>query len=135
MKKIEIKTNKAPKAVGPYSQGVRMGNFIYLSGQIGVDPNTGELQSKSIKKETEHVLNNIRAVLKESKADLEDVVRVDIFITDMKNYAEVNEIYGKYFSEGVRPARLTVEVSKLPKDANIEISCIAYIDYDKFCDC
>jgi|SRR3989344_675574 len=135
MKKIEIKTNKAPKAVGPYSQGVRMGNFIYLSGQIGVDPNTGELQSKSIKKETEQVLNNIRAVLKESKADLEDVVRVDIFITDMKNYAEVNEIYGKYFSEGVRPARLTVEVSKLPKDANIEISCIAYIDYDKFCDC
>ncbi len=135
MRKIEIKTTNASKAVGPYSQGVRVGNFIYLSGQIGVDPKTGELQNKSIKKETEQVLNNLKAVLKESNASLEDVVRVDIFITDMANYVEINEIYGKHFSEGVKPARLTVQVSKLPKDANIEISCIAYIDYDKFCDC
>jgi 2-iminobutanoate/2-iminopropanoate deaminase len=123
----EIKTEKAPKAVGPYSQAIYAGDFLFCSGQIGVNPQTNEIVKGGVKSETEQVLKNLSAILEKSGAKLSDVVRCDIFIKDMGDYKIVNEIYGKYFSQDPKPARQTVEVSKLPKDALIEISCIAYL--------
>jgi 2-iminobutanoate/2-iminopropanoate deaminase len=123
----EIKTDKAPKAVGPYSQAIYAGDFLFCSGQIGVDPQTNEIVKGGVKSETEQVLKNLSAVLEKSGAKLSDVVRCDIFIKDMGDYKIVNEIYGEYFSHDPKPARLTVEVASLPKCALIEISCIAYL--------
>lgn len=126
-KLLEIKTNKAPIAVGPYSQAVAVGDFLFCSGQIGINPKTNEIVEGGVEFETEQVLKNLTAVLKEAGADLSQVVRCDIFIKDMRDYGTVNTIYGIYFSSNPKPARQTVEVSKLPKDALVEISCIAYL--------
>jgi 2-iminobutanoate/2-iminopropanoate deaminase len=126
----EIKTEKAPKAVGPYSQAILAGDFLFCSGQIGVDPKTNEIVKGGVNPETEQVLNNLSAVLEKSGAKLSDVIRCDIFIKNMGDYKIVNEIYGKYFSHNPKPARLTVEVSSLPIGANVEISCIAYLKND-----
>ena len=125
--KEEIKTEKAPLVVGPYSQAVKVGNLIFCSGQIGIDPSTGNLVEGGIEAQTEQILKNLSAVLEAAGLTLETAVRTDIFITSMNDYSKVNEIYGRYFEKGIRPARVTVEVSKLPKNALIEISCIAHI--------
>ncbi|WP_077368039.1 RidA family protein [Anaerosalibacter sp. Marseille-P3206] len=126
MDNTQIKTNKAPAAIGPYSQGVKGGNIIFTSGQLPIVPETGELISDDIKRATKQSMENVKAILTEAGATLEDVVKVTIFIKDMGEFALVNEVYGEYFNEH-KPARSCIEVSKLPKDGKIEIEAIAII--------
>jgi 2-iminobutanoate/2-iminopropanoate deaminase len=121
-----IATKEAPAAIGPYSQGVTAGNFVFLSGQIPLDPDTGEIVSGGIEKQTERVMNNLRAVLKAAGCDFRDVVRTTIYLTDLANFAAVNEVYGRCFT-GTPPARATVQVSALPRGAHVEIDAIAVI--------
>ena len=124
MKKI-ITTAKAPAPIGPYSQAVLTGNTLYTSGQIAIDPKTGELVLESIQKETKQVMENLKEVLAAAKMTFENVIKTSIFISDMHNFVEINEIYGTYFNEETAPARETVEVANLPKFVNVEISAIA----------
>ena len=119
-----IKSTEAPEAIGPYSQAVKVGNTLYCSGQIALNPITGELVIESIEAETKQVLDNLGAVLKEAGMDYSDVVRATVFMTDIKNYRTINGIYAQYFKENA-PARAAVEVANLPKYVNVEISCIA----------
>ena len=119
-----INSKQAPTAIGPYSQAIRSGNTLYCSGQIALDPNSGEMIQASLEAETEQVLENLGAVLKESNMSYSDVVRCTVYLVDMKDYAVVNEIYARYFSEAP-PARVTVAVSQLPRNGRVEISCIA----------
>jgi 2-iminobutanoate/2-iminopropanoate deaminase len=128
MRKQEIKSKKAPLPVGPYSQAVKFGKLLFCSGQIGLDPRSGNLVKGDIEKETIQVFENLSAVLLAGKADLKNVLKVEIFLTDINDFGKVNEIYAKYFNGKVKPARLIVEVSRLPKGASIEISCIAYVN-------
>ncbi len=118
-----IQTNKAPHAIGPYSQAVESNGFVFCSGQIGIDSATGELK-KRIEEQTKQVMQNIQAVLHASGCNLTNVTKTTIFLTNMNDYAKVNEIYGSYF-EKYKPARSTVAVARLPKDALIEIEVIA----------
>lgn len=124
MSKSVIKTSNAPSPIGPYSQAVMVGNTLYCSGQIAIDPKTGQIIQNNIKEETKMVLENIRALLNEAGMDFSNVVKSSIFISDMNQFSEINEVYGSYFQEPY-PARETVQVSRLPKDANVEISVIA----------
>ena len=123
MKKT-INTLKAPAPIGPYSQAVLTNGFLFISGQIAIEPNTGELTLKDIKSETKQVMENIKAILNEAGMDFNNAVKCSIFISDMDNFGQINEVYGSYFAENF-PARETVEVSRLPKDVNVEISVIA----------
>lgn len=128
MKKLkQIKTKNAPAAVGPYSQAVKAGEFIFCSGQIGLDPKTNNLATGGVEKETKQVLKNLSQVLKAGGSSFKDVVRADIFLTDMNDFSKVNEIYAGYFTDEPKPTRQTVAVAALPKGAKIEISCIAYV--------
>ena len=124
MKKI-ITTTKAPAPIGPYNQAVLSGNTLYTSGQIAIDAETGELVLDSITIETTKVMENMKAVLKAADMTFENVVKSSIFISDMKNFNEINEVYAQYFNEETAPARETVEVANLPKYVNVEISMIA----------
>ena len=124
MKKI-IKTSKAPAPIGPYNQAVLSGNTLYTSGQIAIDPYSGELKNNSIKEETYLVMENMKAVLAAANMTFENVVKTSIFISDMRSFSEINEVYGSYFNEESAPARETVEVANLPKFVNVEISMIA----------
>ncbi len=119
----KIYTDKAPKVVGPYSQAIEIGGLVFCSGQIGINPKTGDLVD-GIEKQTTQVLKNLEAVLEESGAHKESVIKTTIFLKNMKDYITVNEIYGKFFGDH-KPARSTVAVSHLPKDALIEIEAIA----------
>jgi 2-iminobutanoate/2-iminopropanoate deaminase len=119
-----IKSPDAPKAIGPYSQAVKVGNTLYCSGQIAINPQTGKLVTETIEEETEQVLENLAAVLKEAGMDFSNVVRATVFMSDIKNYSKINGIYAKYFKKNP-PARAAVEVANLPKYVNVEISCIA----------
>ncbi|MDA7835864.1 RidA family protein [Salibacteraceae bacterium] len=123
MKQI-INSKKAPAPIGPYSQAVQKGNTLYVSGQIALDPISGELNLSTISAETELVMKNLGEVLKAANMTYENVLKCSIFLSDMKNFSEVNEIYGKYFTTNP-PARETVAVKTLPKNVNVEISCIA----------
>ena len=123
MKKV-ISTQKAPKAIGPYSQAILTGNTLYCSGQIAINPKTEELVLSSISEETHQVMRNILEVLKASEMDFSNVVKCSIFMKDMGQYSEINDVYASYFSENP-PAREAVEVSVLPKNVNVEISVIA----------
>ena len=123
MKKV-ISTQKAPKAIGPYSQAILSGNTLYCSGQIAINPQDGELILSSISKETHQVMKNILEVLKAAEMDFSNVVKCSIFMKDMGQYSEINDVYASYFSENP-PAREAVEVSALPKNVNVEISVIA----------
>lgn len=125
LKKIE--TDKAPQPVGPYSQAILAGGFLYAAGQIGLNPQTNQLVEGGIEEETKQVLENLKEVLSQTNLNLSDVVRTDIFVKDIKNFTRVNEIYTSYFTNNPQPARQTVEVSNLPKGALVEISCIAYL--------
>ena len=128
MHSLRIKTNEAPDPVGPYNQGIKAGNFIYCSGQIAINPKTNNIDFLGdIEKETIQVLENLKAVLKAGNANLEDVIKTTIFLTDLKNFQIVNSIYSQYFSNEDAPARACVEVSSLPKCVLIEIDCVAYI--------
>lgn len=124
MSKEIIITKDAPAPIGPYSQAVLKNDTLYVSGQIPIDPATGNLVTGNIKKETERVMISMGNVLKAAKMDFSNVVKCSIFVSDMKNFGDINEVYGRYFTENP-PARETVEVSVLPKNVNVEISCIA----------
>jgi len=126
MKKKVIQTEKAPKAIGPYSQAIQAENFLFLSGQIPLDPKTGELVKGDIRKQTQRVLENIKGVLESQGLGMEDVIKCTIFLKDIGNFNQVNEVYATYFPSSP-PARSTVEVSKLPRNAEIEIEAIAVI--------
>ena len=124
MKKI-IKTSKASAPIGPYNQAILSGNTLYTSGQIAIDPSSGKLKIGTIKEETLLVMENMKAVLAAADMTFENVVKTSIFISDMTNFSEINEVYGSYFNEDTAPARETVEVANLPKFVNVEISMIA----------
>jgi len=126
MKKKVIQTEKAPRAIGPYSQAIRVGNFLFLSGQIPLDPKTGELVRGDIRQQTQQVLENIKGVLESQKLGMEDVVKVTIFLKNIGDFNQVNEVYGIYFPS-FPPARSTIGVAALPRDADIEIEAIALI--------
>ncbi|MBN1455432.1 MAG: RidA family protein [Methanomicrobia archaeon] len=123
-RKEVIMTREAPQAIGPYSQGIKIGNLLFCSGQIPLDPETGELVRGTIEEQTRRVLDNLGAVLREANMDYRDVVSVTIFMTTMEHFAQINQIYAEYFREHA-PARCAVEVSRLPKDAGVEIALIA----------
>lgn len=124
MEKQIINTQDAPAPIGPYNQAVKAGNMLFVSGQIALHPETGQLVKENIMDETHQVMQNIKHILSAAHMDFSDVVKATIFITDMINFSQVNEVYGKYFS-GHFPARETVQVSALPKAVNVEISVIA----------
>ncbi|WP_313113516.1 RidA family protein [Aequorivita sediminis] len=124
MKKI-INTSNAPAPIGPYNQAVLIGNMLYTSGQIAINPKTGKLETEDIKSETKLVMENLKAILTEAGMTFENVIKSSIFISDMHNFAAINEVYGTYFNEETAPARETVEVANLPKFVNVEISVIA----------
>ena len=124
----QINTDQAPKVVGPYSQAIKIGDFLFCSGQIGINPKTNTLIEGGVEKEAEQTLKNLSVVLNAGGLGFKNVVRCDIFIKNIADFIKVNEIYGKYFSSDPKPARQTVEVSNLPKGALIEISCIAYFE-------
>ncbi|ELR69958.1 Endoribonuclease L-PSP [Fulvivirga imtechensis AK7] len=119
-----INSKKAPAPIGPYSQAVMAGNTLYVSGQVAIDPETGNLVTSNIEIETEQVMKNLGHVLSEAGMDYSNIVKCSIFVADMNNFQLINTIYGKYFQQNP-PARETVEVSRLPKDVGVEISCIA----------
>ncbi|EMT38773.1 RidA family protein [Thermoanaerobacter thermohydrosulfuricus] len=123
--KTIINTDAAPKAIGPYSQAVMIDGFLYTSGQIAIDPATGELVEGGIEAQTERVLENIKAILKAAGMDLNNVIKTTVFVTNMGDFAKINEIYGRYFKDNP-PARSLVEVKSLPKGALIEIEVVAH---------
>ncbi|HRH66381.1 MAG TPA: RidA family protein [Bacteroidia bacterium] len=123
MKKI-IRTESAPAPIGPYNQAVESGNLLFVSGQIAIDPSTGQLVTINIIREANQVMLNIVEILKTAGMDFTNVVKTTIFLTDMNNFTHVNDVYGQFF-KGDYPARETVQVSRLPKDVNVEISVIA----------
>ena len=126
MKKI-VSTKDAPAAVGPYSQAVRVGQFVFTAGQIPLDPKSGQIVSEDISEQTVRVMENLKAVLAAENLDFQHVVKTTIFLTDLGDFQTVNEIYAGYFSQSP-PARSTVQVSALPKGARVEIECIAISD-------
>jgi len=124
-----IQTSKAPDPVGPYNQAIKAGNFIYCSGQIAIDPLVNEITCLGdIEKETLQVLKNLTAVLNAGGANLENVIKTNIYLTDLKNFQIVNKIYSDFFNTEIPPARACVEVSSLPKGVLIEIDCVAFLD-------
>lgn len=126
MEKKIIRTGNAPAPIGPYNQAVRAGNMLFVSGQIALDPKDGSLyQGGDIKVETEKVMQNLQAILSEAGMDFSQVVKSSIFLMDMGRFAEVNEVYGRYFDEATAPARETVQVAGLPRGVQVEISVIA----------
>ena len=124
MSKMIINTPNAPAPIGPYNQAIFSGDTLYISGQICIDPATGNLDNGDVKAETHRSMQNLKAILEAAGMDFKHVVKTTIFITDMKQFGEINEVYGKYFS-GDYPARETVQVAALPKFVNVEISMIA----------
>ena len=127
MKKI-IQTDKAPAPVGPYNQAIIHNGTLYASGQIAIDPATGNLITDNIEAETHQVMKNIQAILAEAGLTFEDVIKASVFVSDMNNYGRINAVYATYFNEALAPARELVEVANLPKFVNVEISVIAAFD-------
>ena len=126
MKKI-ITSKNAPSPIGPYNQAVIANGFMFISGQVGMNPKTGKIIKDSISDETEQVMKNLSSILNEASISFENVVKTTIFLSDMNDFSLVNEVYGKYFDEDTAPARETVQVSKLPLGVNVEISMIALL--------
>ncbi len=126
MAKEIVKTNKAPDAIGPYSQAVKINKMVFLSGQIAIDPNNQQFIDGDIETQTNRVLDNLKSILEASGSNLESVVKTTIYLTDINDFSKVNEIYASYFSKG-KPARSTVCVEALPKNAKVEIDAIAEI--------
>ena len=126
MEKEVIQTDKAPKAIGPYSQGVKVGNFLFTAGQIPIHPKSGEIEEGDIRTQTERVMENLKGVLEGTGRKLEDIVKTTVYLTDLNDFGEMNEVYGRYFQKDP-PARSTVEVRNLPKGVKVEIEAIAFI--------
>jgi len=119
-----VLTDKGPKPIGPYSQGIRANGFLYISGQVALDPKTGEFIGTDIRQQTEKTLENIKGILEAAGSNLHHVVKTTVFLKDINDFAAMNEVYGKYFNQAP-PARSTVQVARLPKDALVEIEVIA----------
>ena len=126
MSKSAVQTQEAPAAIGPYSQAIRAGSLLFVSGQIPLDPTTGQLVTGGIEAETRRVLDNLAAILKAAGSSFDQVVKTTIFLKDMQQFQQVNEIYGSYFKPPY-PARATIEVARLPRDVQVEIDCIAQV--------
>jgi 2-iminobutanoate/2-iminopropanoate deaminase len=122
--KVRIQTDNAPAAIGPYSQAIKAGGFVFASGQIPIDPQTGEFVAGGIREQTERVLKNLASVLEAAGSSLDNVVKTTVFLADMQEFAEMNEVYGKFFT-GVSPARATVAAAGLPRNARVEIEAVA----------
>lgn len=127
IKKEIIKTQKAPLAIGPYSQAVKAGNLLFISGQVSINPKTNEFVDSDIETQTEQVLKNIKAILEAGGSSLEDVVKVTIYLRNIEDFTLVNKIYSKYFEDSL-PARACIEVSNLPKNAKVEIEATGMIN-------
>ena len=127
MDKKIIKTHKAPQAIGPYSQAVKSGNFIFASGQVPLDPISGNIEENDIKKQTTRVMENIKGLLESENLTMANIIKTTCFLTDMSNFAAFNEVYATYFTENP-PARSTVAVKSLPKDALVEVEVIAVVE-------
>ena len=126
MKKSILETRSAPRAVGTYSQVVEINDFIFTSGQIGLDPKTGELVDGGMIEQTERILKNIHSMLLDVELDKENIIKLTVYLIDLKQFSVVNDLFKKFFSDNIFPVRTTVEVSKLPLDALVEIECIAH---------
>jgi len=126
LRREPVKTSNAPAALGPYSQAIKVGEFVYTSGQVAIDPATGEFIDGGIAEQTERVLKNVAAVLEAAGSSLDQVVKTLVFLSDMNDFAAMNEVYAKFFT-GAPPARSTVQAARLPKDARIEIEAVALI--------
>ncbi len=124
--KTVIQTTKAPAAIGPYSQGIQCGSYLFVSGQLPIDPETGQIVSSDIQTQTHQSIKNLQNIIEAAGASLVNVVKTTVFIKDMNQFALINEVYGQYFSENP-PARATVEVARLPKNAGVEIEAVVYI--------
>ncbi|MGB2752487.1 MAG: RidA family protein [Pyrinomonadaceae bacterium] len=124
MNKEIVSTDNAPGAIGPYSQAIKAGGLVFCSGQIPIDPSTGNFVSDVVSEQTEQVLKNLSEVLKAAGTSLENVVKTTVFLADMNDFAEMNEVYSQFFSDN-KPARATVQAARLPRDAKVEIDCIA----------
>ncbi|MEW6716290.1 MAG: RidA family protein [Chloroflexota bacterium] len=127
MPKEIIVTENAPKALGPYSAGVRMGNFIFTAGQLGINPLTGEFDSRDIGDQTRQAMKNLKAILEAAGASMEQVVKTTVFLRDMNDFSAMNAVYAEFFTRDY-PARSTVQVARLPKDAAVEIEAVAMVD-------
>lgn len=127
MERIQIRTTEAPAAIGPYSQAICCGQFVYASGQIALDPASGELVGADVQAQTQRVLQNVQAVLASAGTSLANVVKTTVFLTSMSDFQAMNDVYASYFS-GVAPARSTVAVAELPRKALVEIECIALVE-------
>ncbi len=125
MKEI-VSTENAPGAIGPYSQAIKAGGMVFCSGQIPIDPATGEFVSDNVSEQTEQVLKNLSEVLKAAGTSLDNVVKTTVFLADMDDFVEMNEVYGRFFADN-KPARATVQAARLPRDARVEIDCIALV--------
>lgn len=126
MNKEIVSTDNAPGAIGPYSQAIKAGGMVFCSGQIPIDPATGNFVSEVVSEQTEQVLKNLSEVLKAAGTSLDNVVKTTVFLADMNDFAEMNEIYSQFFSDN-KPARATVQAARLPRDAKVEIECIAVV--------
>jgi 2-iminobutanoate/2-iminopropanoate deaminase len=126
VKKEIVATENAPGAIGPYSQAVKAGDFVFVSGQIPIDPKTGNFVSEDVAEQTEQVFKNLSAVLEAAGSSLKNVVKTTVFLADMNDFAKMNEVYARYFTENY-PARATVQAARLPKDARVEIEAIALL--------
>ena len=124
--RLKIQTDKAPAAIGPYSQAIKAGGFVFASGQIPIDPQTGEFVAGGITQQTERVLKNLAAVLEAAGSTLDQVVKTTVYLADMKEFAAMNEVYGRFFT-GASPARATVAAAGLPRDARVEIEAVALV--------
>ncbi len=127
MQRTQISTSDAPAAIGPYSQAIRSGQFVYTSGQIALDPNSGELVGTDVQTQTHRVMQNLQAVLSSAGSSLAQVVKTTVFLAHMSDFQAMNAVYASYFS-GVAPARSTVAVAELPRKALVEIECVALIE-------
>ena len=125
-KQIEVRTEKAPKAIGPYSQAISIGDLVFCSGQIAIDPVKGEMIEGGIEEQTRQVIENLSQILIAAGSGLEKVVKSEVYLKNINDFKVMNGVYEKYLNSDPCPARVTVEVSKLPKDALIEMSCVAY---------
>lgn len=125
--KVPVQTDKAPKAIGPYSQAIKAGGLVYLSGQIPLDPETMQIVEGDVRQQTERVLKNLKAVLEAAGSSLGKVVKTTVFLKDLSDFVAMNEVYGSFFQDAP-PARSTVEVARLPRDVKVEIDVIALSD-------
>ncbi|TMC15740.1 MAG: RidA family protein [Chloroflexi bacterium] len=128
MEHTRISTSQAPAAIGPYSQAVRCGQFVYTSGQIALDPATGELAGNDVQVQTHQVLRNLQAVLKSAGSSLNQVIKTNVFLARMSDFQAMNAVYASYFSADITPARSTVAVAELPRQALVEIECVALVE-------